>query len=47
MSGLEPITTEIRARRLGAADYLPKPIDAYALRICIPRVLDQTRRREP
>ena len=46
MSGLEPITTEISARQLGAADYLPKPVDAYALRIRIRRVLDRLRPRE-
>jgi putative two-component system response regulator len=44
MSGLEPITTELSARHLGAADYVPKPVDAYALRIRIGRVLDRVRR---
>jgi putative two-component system response regulator len=46
MSGLEPITTEISARQLGAADYVPKPVDAYALRIRIRRVLDRVRSRD-
>ena len=46
MSGLEPITTEMSARQFGAADYVPKPVDAYALRIRIRRVLDRVRPRE-
>ena len=41
MSGLEPSTTERTARHLGAADYVPKPVDAYALRIRIRQVLDR------
>ncbi len=44
VSGLEPITTEMSARQMGAADYLPKPVDAYALMIRIRRVLDLARR---
>lgn len=46
MSGLEPITTEMSARHLGAADYVAKPVDAYALRLRIRRVLDRVRNRE-
>jgi response regulator RpfG family c-di-GMP phosphodiesterase len=46
MSGLEPITTEMSARQLGADDYVAKPVDAYALKIRIHRVLDRARNRE-
>jgi putative two-component system response regulator len=44
MSGHDPITAEMSARRLGAADYVPKPVDAYALRILLRRVLEQVQR---
>lgn len=46
MSGLEPSVTEIGARQLGADDYLAKPVDAYALRGRIHRVLERVRDRE-
>ena len=41
MSGLEPITTEMSTRHLGADDFVAKPVDAYALRTRIRRVLDK------
>ena len=47
MSGLEPSTTEMGARHLGADDFLAKPVDAYELRVRIRRVLERVRRTAP
>ena len=46
LSGLEPSTTEMAARHVGADDYLAKPVDAYELRTRLRRVLERVRDRE-
>ena len=47
LSGMNDIPTVVRAMRLGASDYLLKPIDAKALETAMARVLESRPRAAP
>jgi two-component system response regulator AtoC len=47
MSGISEAESVVRAMRLGAADYLPKPFEVHELDLVLRRALDRPRQRAP
>ncbi len=47
MSGLSEAESVVRAMRLGAIDYLPKPFEVHELELVLRRALDRPGRRPP
>jgi two-component system response regulator AtoC len=47
MSGISEAEAVVRAMRLGAADYLPKPFEVHELDLVLRRALDRPRLRAP